>query len=196
MLPLLYFYTVSFTDWFGDNIALLLVRRPTETNTICIAGIPLLPESILHFWQFCRFFLHIYTGSWQSRALCKSTSKFCQQDLDARYLHRPGETTKLCTNYQLTIFQNQGYKSETTNLLHQASFFKVRKRKENPTISFKGSTTQAWSALKLAWTMTLDVPWTFADFLLTIRLICWRSSLMGTWETDTESLMSLNRSAE
>ena len=42
---------MSFTDWFGDNIALLLVRRPTETNTICIAGIPLLPESILPILQ-------------------------------------------------------------------------------------------------------------------------------------------------
>ena len=62
MLPLLYFYTVSFTDWFGDNIALLLVRRPTETNTICIAGIPLLPESILHFCQVCRFFYTFTQG--------------------------------------------------------------------------------------------------------------------------------------
>ena len=77
--------------------------------------------------------LHIYAGNWYSWPICKSTTEFCQQDLDARYLHWPGKKTKTAKNVQ-TIFKNQGNKPETADLLYQTGFFEVSKRNDTDSL--------------------------------------------------------------
>jgi hypothetical protein len=44
--------------------------------------------------------------------------------------------------HKLKIFQNQGYKLETTHLLYPASFFKVSRRKQNRLLLFLSKALQ------------------------------------------------------